>query len=292
MLSILIPVYNYNVSTLIEALHKQCIESKIEFEIICQDDGSTQLFIENERINNLKNCSYFKNQSNTGRTTSRNILANKAKYSWLLFLDADVIPVNQNFISLYIPFLNNIYQVILGGYKYENTKQNHTSIFRYKYGKKCEEKSAIKRNLTPYKYIFSGNILIQKKTFLVNNYNFDGSFYGMDVYFAYQLFINKIQIRHIDNPIYHLGLETNDVFFKKALMAVKSRKKFLLNSKDIEKISPLIRYYKLLKKYHLIGITIFCFKITSPFLKRLILNKNPNLFCFNLYRLGYICYTK
>jgi glycosyltransferase involved in cell wall biosynthesis len=39
MISILIPIYNYNAFPCSELLHKQS-ESKVDFEILCQDDHS------------------------------------------------------------------------------------------------------------------------------------------------------------------------------------------------------------------------------------------------------------
>ena len=55
MLSILIPIYNYNVYPLVEELHKQCIECKIDFEIICIDDASTDYKPENNKMQFLSN---------------------------------------------------------------------------------------------------------------------------------------------------------------------------------------------------------------------------------------------
>lgn len=292
MLSILIPTYNYNIYPLVSEVNRQCLACQIKYEILVLDDFSSDFIIENSEINGFDNVAYFKNEENIGRTATRNTLAEKAQYSWLLFLDADVIPANKDFISQYISFLNPENMVIFGGYQYQSTKPDPSRIFRYKYGKKCEEKAARLRKLNPYQYIFSGNILIQKKLFSETNYPLEGAFYGMDVYLAYQLFIKKTTITHIDNPIYHLGLESNEVFFAKALNAVENRKLFLSDSKEIEKISPLIKHYHFLKKYRLTTIVTFGFKISEPFLKRLILNKKPNLFCFNLYRLGYICSLK
>jgi hypothetical protein len=289
MLSILIPVYNYNVYPLVSELHKQCLESKIDFEILCQDDASNQIESENQKINSLENCRYFSSEHNSGRTATRNKLAEKAFFKWLLFLDADVIPVHSNFINNYISFINNKYPVILGGYNYQDIKHKPEVSFRHKYGKEREEKTALERNSNPYNFIFSGNILIQKKVFLAINYASDNSFYGMDVYFAYQLYINKIKVLHIENPIYHLGLETNIIFFEKSLKAVESRKLFLINCDQIEKISPLIKHYKKIKRYRLLPIANLFFKITAPILKKRILNKNPSLFCFDIYRLGYLC---
>ena len=102
MLSILIPTYNYSILQLVQNIHQQCIVSSIVFEIICLDDHSNFDFqLENQKINELAHCFYFKNETNLGRTRTRQILAEKAKFNWVLFLDADVIPqiielINQN----------------------------------------------------------------------------------------------------------------------------------------------------------------------------------------------------
>ena len=60
MLSILIPIYNYNVYPLVLELHEQCMTLGISFEILCQDDGSTITFIENNQINMYRQ-KYYKN---------------------------------------------------------------------------------------------------------------------------------------------------------------------------------------------------------------------------------------
>ena len=65
MLSILIPIYNHNAFPLVEELHKQCLESKITFEILCQDDASQSVLNTfNEEINQLPNCSFISLKKN------------------------------------------------------------------------------------------------------------------------------------------------------------------------------------------------------------------------------------
>lgn len=293
MLSILIPTYNYTVIELVQNIHQQCLACSISFEIICLDDYSANHFQhENEQIKELSYCYYYKNESNFGRTKSRQILAEKAKFDWILFLDSDVLPENEKFIEKYITHLNNSNSVVFGGYKYEKRQPESSKILRYKYGREREEKSAEFRSKKPYQYVFSGNMLIQKKLFFELNYVENDKFYGMDIYFAYQLFSRKIAVHHIDNAIFHLGLERNEVFFEKALQSVISRKRFLVDKVDIEQLNPLLAYYKKIKKYRLMFISKLFFRISKQFLKRNILSKNPNLFYFDLYRLGYICSEK
>lgn len=292
MLSIVIPIYNYNVFPLVAELHKQCLDSGIEFEIVCLDDASTLYIFENKKINDLTNCHYFSNDKNLGRTSTRNRLVEKAIFKWLLFLDADVIPVHSDFIKNYISHINTAPKVVFGGYNYHSNIPESEATFRYKYGKAREEKSSFERNSNPYKYIFSGNFLIPKKVFIETNYTGEENFYGMDIFFSYQLFIKKIEVLHIENPIYHFGLENNQIFFEKSLKAVESRKRFEANCSEIEKISPLIKKYKTIKRLGLLPISTLLFKISKPILKKRILNKNPSLFCFDIYRLGYICTLK
>jgi glycosyltransferase involved in cell wall biosynthesis len=117
MLSILIPTFNYDVTALVTEVHKQSIACKIEFEILVYDDASTDLKVRknNTSINALEDTSYTILKSNIGRSAIRNKLAKTAQYEWLLFLDADVMTVNDNFVSNYINSLSDSKPIINGG---------------------------------------------------------------------------------------------------------------------------------------------------------------------------------
>src|SRR5690554_399952 len=294
MISILIPTYNYDVFTLVESLFNQCEKEGIEYEILVLDDCSNNLTIitKNTEIRKFRNVVLFRNQTNLGRTQTRKLLAKKARYNWLLFLDADVMPVATNFISQYTKVLNDKYKVIFGGYSYTEFNGDFSTILRWKYGTEREQALASERNKKPFAYVFSGNILIDKIAFLENNFDENENIYGMDIYFSYNLFQNNISVLHIDNPIIHLGLEENEIFFDKALESVKSRKAFLAGKSDIKNINPLLKHYNRLKKLRLTKVVAVLFRISEPYLKKRILSKNPNLFLFDLFRLGYICTIK
>lgn len=292
MLSILIPTYNYNSFPLVESLWQQAKLANVTFEIIVLDDGSTQFLNENELINNFEYCLFFKNENNLGRTQTRNILVKEAKYDWLLFLDADVMPVNLDFIKNYYSQIEKQFDAILGGIKYVDNAPDFSTILRYKYGKLREEILSSKRNKKPFTSILSANLLIKKAVFLTCNYTGEKNYYGMDNFFAYQLYANNYKVLHIDNPVYHLGLETNDVFFQKSLKSVEIRRYLLADFPQIENLNPILKKYKMVNQFGLKKIVAFVFrKIESPLRKR-ILNKNPNLFYFDLYRLGFMCILK
>lgn len=290
MLSILIPVYNYDITALVKELHHQCSKITFAYEIIVADDSPASPFsVTNAAITSFSNCHFIQNPQNLGRTLTRKNLAIAARYNTLLFLDADVIPVSRDFISMYMLYAGKQNDVVVGGYAYKKQEYKTGENLRYKYGVAREQKTAAERSKSPYENIFSGNFMITKDVFLANNYNGKDNLYGMDNYFSYQLYINKAGILHIDNPIYHLGLENDIVFFTKCVESVKNRKMLLENAPAAEDINSLLRYYKTLKKYKLAGLTGLFFKISKPLLKNMVLKKDPNLFCLDLYRLGYIC---
>ncbi len=114
MLSILIPTYNYNIVALVSEIHRQISNTEIPFEIICLDDASTVFVAENLVVQQLQNTQYQILQTNVGRSKIRNLLAQKAQYDWLLYLDADVMPKHHDFIERYISFLNDEIKIVNG----------------------------------------------------------------------------------------------------------------------------------------------------------------------------------
>ena len=103
MISILIPCYNYNAYDLVCKLEKECLTLKIVFEIICIDDASFSPLNElNQKINILTNCKFFESKKNIGRSENRQLLSKKAQYKWLLYIDVDVKPLNDDFIKVYL----------------------------------------------------------------------------------------------------------------------------------------------------------------------------------------------
>jgi glycosyltransferase involved in cell wall biosynthesis len=292
MLSVLIPVYNYDITALVAELHNQCSATNIPYEIIVCDDHSAAAFkAANESISDIPSVKYLQNSPNLGRTATRKKLAEAAQYDNLLFLDADVIPVDDTFIPDYLPYLNKKIAVF-GGYSYQPGEVSPDKVLRLAYGREREENPAAFRNTIPYGVVFSGNFLIDKQQFLENNYPGSENFYGMDIYFGYSLYKNKVKVLHTDNPIYHLGLEEDTVFFVKSLEAIKNRKLLLQQYPGMADINNLLKHYTTMKKLGLSGIVALLFKATGPLLKKMILSKKPGLFAFDLYRLGYICAVK
>ena len=100
----------------------------------------------------------------------------------------------------------------------------------------------------------------------------------------------NINLKHIDNPVYHLGLESSKTFLEKSLLSVEAilviTKKRLL-SKNHTSITKALSISKLFLINHLLAFIYVKFK--SNFENNL-LSKKPSLFYFDLYRLCYLCY--
>ena len=171
MLSILIPIYNYNVYPLVSEIHEQAKATGIDFEIICIDDTSNTIFSENEKINTLSNSCYELLKANIGRSKIRNLLAQKAKYDWLLFLDADVFPKNKNFISEYIRYINTEEKMVNGGLLYQEKKPEESKLLRWVYGKNREALDCKTRIKNPYLSALTLNFLISKSVFSKVSFN-------------------------------------------------------------------------------------------------------------------------
>ena len=244
MLSVLVPIYNYNAYPLVEELHKQCIELGIVFEILCQDDASkSALNINNEKINSLSNCNFISLEKNVAHRQNRNLLAKRAKYEYLLFLDGDSIVINSHYIKNYINNLKE-YDVIYGGRLHPENYPSNQQILRWKYGKFIEDKLAKDRLKKPYKCLLFNNTIIKKECFNKVKFDTEITLYGHDdTQLSYQLSLIPSKIHHIDNQIKHGDIDSNEVYINKTKNSIKSLL-VLYASKIIDD-----RYVSLLKLY-------------------------------------------
>lgn len=292
MLSILIPTYNYNIQPLIFELQKQAEELGFNYEIIIgEDDITSNLSNEHLTLNEIKNIKYYINPVNFGRAKNRNELVNKSKFDLLLFLDVDTFPTSSNFLKNYIAFYGeNNPSLVFGGLKYQAEKPEANKMLRWVYGNEREAVPFEIRIKEPFKTIFLSNLLIKKEIMI--NYCLEESIinYGYeDALFFTNLKKNNISASHINNPVYHFGLESNTIYLKKVDESLVNLKTLIDTKKINGSDMNLVNAYLILKKYKLTRFFSYIFKYTKLYLIKKITNKNPSLFFFDLYRLGYLC---
>lgn len=290
MISILIPTYNYNVYPLVSKLDSELASISIPYEIIVGDDGSPKPASEHSELNRFQNLIHFVAETNLGRTGMRQLLAEKAAYPHLLFLDADVMPKKDHFVQTYAQHLE--FDIVSGGIDYEDEKPSNDKILRWVYGRERETQTVAERMKGPYLAVNSGCFLIKKELFLKVNAKLQWNAYGMDNYFKELLRMEEATVMHIDNPVVHLGLESNEQFLKKSLEAIDTT--VLLERENLlkENVRPLQKSYLKLKRW---GLTRVFSGIVSLFRKKMernFVSNHPNLFCFDLYRLEYYIQLK
>lgn len=290
MLSILVPIYNYNVYPLVLELHNQCKDCGIAFEILCQDDASqSSLNVFNENINVLSNCSFVSLKKNLAHRENRNSLSEQAKFDYLLFIDGDSIIIHDNFIKKYIDNLQD-FDIVYGGRLHPEKCPSDNQKLRWKYGRFIEDKSAENRMKKPYQSLLFNNTFIKKECFNKVKFDKDIKKYGHDdTQLSYQLSLLKSKINHIENPVEHGDIDTNLIYLKKTKEALEN----LISLYEEEKID--IEFVRLIQLYHFLKRTKLSLLISKlfPLFENLLLKnlkgKNPNLLIFNIFRVGFIC---
>lgn len=287
MLSILIPVYNTSVTELVSRIRGMLEFVYIDYEIRIADDASTNEIskAENQTLTKNQNCYYHALTINKGRTATRQFLAENAQYNNLLFFDADVMPLRENFLEVILEYVGKA-SVVFGGVAYPEKPTDKTQSLRYYYGKSREAKSAAVRNKKPYLSLISQHVLIERSVFLACNPAEENA-YGLDIYFSYSLQKRNVSVLHIDNPTIHFGLETNAQYLLKTQEGLQT----MVNLEKAEKLPddfrPLQHLASTLKK---IGIQKQVVKIIKKQESQIVKNLcsiKPNLCLFDLYRLCY-----
>lgn len=270
MLSICIPHYNFVNEKLFTELHHQCFALSIEFEILVIDDASeteNKIYLSSTIS---KFCRVIFLDENVGRSKIRNLLAQKAKYEWLLFLDGDSAISNGNFISFYLDNLKA--DIISGGRTYHNQEPNDQYFLHWNYGFNIESNA--------HAQFHSNNFMIKKHVFdklkfdeSITNYGYEDVVFGLE---AKEIGLNLI---NINNKVLHTGLKTNADFLEDIKLALLNLCKVEAIRKDlqIEKEVKILSSYnqlKLMKFTWLLGIFNL---IMINFLSKYLI-KSPKIF--------------
>jgi len=294
MISVLIPIFNYNVTSLVTELHTQLSVLKLGFEITCIDDGSELFLEENKDLEKLENIVYEYSKTNIGRSKVRNVLAKKARYNWLLFLDADVIPVEKGFIKNYVSAItSNVGRVYFGGIKNPNQISDSQKLLRWKYGAKRENIDIEVRKKNPYKYFLSSNFLIYKDVF--NKIKFDERIekYGFeDFLFNEELKNVGEKVIQLENLVFHNGIETNAAFLSKTKESLENL--HFLNKQNFNYLEniKILSFFKKMESLKLTKLLSQLFVSFEGAFESNLKGKYPSLVIFDTYKLCYFCYLQ
>ncbi|MFC0877457.1 glycosyltransferase family 2 protein [Saccharicrinis sp. FJH2] len=288
MLSICIPIFNYNVCDLVNALSDQINQLSAPAEIVLIDDCSSEVFRkENEKCCNTHN--YIKLKKNIGRSAIRNLFLKYTRYNYLLFLDCDSLIISDNFLKNYIIEIESSKpEIICGGRVYDSKKPDRSRLLRWKYGIKKESKPALIRSKKPNASFMTNNFVINRELFETLQFDERLLEYGHeDTLFGFELKKRGIEILHIENAILNGDLENNMEYLDKTEKAVCNLKYVLefTNSNPglIEDIT-LLRIFFSLKNYKpLISIL---FTLMKPVIYYSLSHGYVSIPLFDFYKLG------
>lgn len=306
--SFLIPAYNYDCFRLVHDLHVLLEEHFVglragerndgiplaPYEILLAEDGSTDphCLAANSRVEELTQVRYLTPKVNVGRSAIRNLLADEARGEWLVFIDCDARVEDPLFVNRYLAvFEREDADVVVGGLYHPDQCPSPAVILRYKYEKNADRFRAARfREELPYGHFSTFNFAIRRDAFMQVRFDEQCREYGYeDTLFGVELERQGFRIRHIDNPLLHLGLEPNEVFLRKSETALRTLR--MLGEKMVQK-SHVGRAAERIRRWHLVPFSRFLFSVSRGWMRRNLLSRHPNLLIFSLYKLGYFLSLK
>lgn len=293
MLSINIPVFNFEVFELVAALHGQAAKLGIDFEIRVYDDGSEETFkLKNRNISGLGNVIYAELPENLGRAAIRNKMGLESEYEYLLFIDADSKIIQHDYLE---KFLKNALpnRVLCGGTSYSPDKPaDPEKWLRWHYGTSREAISAEARKRKKGFIITSNNFLITRNVFGKLHFREEIKKYGHeDTLLGFDLHRAGFEIFHINNPVEHTGLEDSAIFINKTKTALHSlfsiSRELLPGNADFQQQVYFMKRYNSIKKIIPGFVLRLFYTLCSTSIEKNLKGKNPSLFLFDLYKLAY-----
>lgn len=292
MLSICIPVFNYDVVPLVKAIN-DCLQGNNAIEIIVADDASNpDVKSKNESLKSIPGLKYFELEENSGRSAIRNFLATKANYECLLFIDADSEIPNCDFITNYLKAIENA-DVVCGGTSYGEKPSENSLLLRYVFGINREVRGVSDRQDFPYRSFSAHNFCIKKALFLEHPFDEQIKSYGHeDTLLGLSLKKRGVQILHIDNPLIHTGLEPAMEFIDKTNTGLENLINLVENRSDLNEMAEdvkVLRYFFKIKRFGLTKVGAAFYRLFKNKLLNNLRSDNPSLLYFDLYKLAYLC---
>ncbi|MBT9394500.1 glycosyltransferase [Hymenobacter sp. NST-14] len=277
-LSILIPVFNYDVRPLVRGLRAQVADWPGPVEVHCLDDGSADAFRQlNRELAHLPGVHYRELDCNVGRSAIRNQLATAARYTWLLLLDNDSRLPDAQFLARYAAARHRG-AVLSGGTAYEAAPPPEAALrLRWLYGRHREARPAAVRQRAPHGQLTLNNLLIERKVFCQLGLDENLTRYGHeDTKFGWLLRRAAIDVHHLDNPVLHDGLEPAPIFLQKTHDAVRNLVQ-LYRAEGLGADTRLLRAALRLQRWGLSHAVRAAFGLGREQVRRNLLSGRPSL---------------
>lgn len=288
MISVLIPTYNYVCYKLACDLHRQLSAYGGEYEIIVAEDGSDdqETITENDKVTMLSGCVHLVRKENIGRARIINYLVREAKGEWCIIMDSDAEVVSDDYIRKYAGCVTDGADVFVGDLVNPDSLPQADATLRYKYEKAAERfRTAEFRNHHPFERFCTFNFMARRDTLLEVPFDERCTEYGYeDTLMGLELKRHGKRVSHIDNPLRHLGFDSNAVFLRKTETALHTLKKI---EGSLLPYTGMGRLVLRIRAAHLTALVKVIYRLARPLLRYNLLGNRPDLTFFSFYKLGY-----
>lgn len=289
MLSILIPIYNYDCSALLRQIDEQCQALCISYEVVLGDDASS---VDYQALYQAYTQEYpylrlWQTDANMGASLVRQALVQEARGTTLLFLDSD-ITLSPLMLHKYLNARKQHPQAIVcGGFTYDIADCRQDNQLRYNYGMQVEVRPLAQRLAEPYQSFVAMGFLSLKEHLQKCPFPMMGMGYE-DAYWGEALREAGISLIHIDAPVIHRLKERDDEFIQTTQRYIRNlyRYRRAFEGKRIR----LLTLHACLKCFCLVRPLGLAFRYLDTPIRK-ILQHTPNaLWLFQTYKLLYLCH--
>jgi glycosyltransferase involved in cell wall biosynthesis len=185
---------------------------------------------------------------NEGRSKGRNRLSEAARGDYLLFLDSDMRPDTDCFLTNWIAIAEDRPAIVFGGFSLLQAPTDARFAVHRSMAARSDCVAAHVRSEAPEKFVFTSNLLVRRDVF--DTEGFDPAFTGWgweDVEWAMRV-SRTHPILHIDNPATHMGLDTVEALAGKYAQSAANFARVVARHPDIVSGYPSFRAARLLKK--------------------------------------------
>jgi glycosyltransferase involved in cell wall biosynthesis len=187
--------------------------------------------------------------ANEGRSRGRNRLSGAARGQYLLFLDSDMRPDTDLFLTNWVAIAKDQNPaIVFGGFSLLQAPTDDRFAVHRSMAARSECVAADVRSKAPEKYVYTSNLLVRRDVF--DSEGFDPAFTGWgweDVEWAMRV-SRTYAILHIDNPATHMGLDTVEALASKYEQSAANFARVIARHPDIVSGYPSFRAAKVLKK--------------------------------------------
>jgi hypothetical protein len=289
ILSILLPIYNWDIRQLAGDLIAQGRALGVPFELLALDDGSAPEYREmNRSISGFPEVNYQELPQNIGRAAIRNRLGDLAQYPFLLFMDSDSEVVRGDYLQVYLQAAAED-RVLVGGTCYSPEPPADPGLYlRWQYGVRREQRPVALRRRSPWSSFLTHHFVIARSVFQQIRFDERLKGYGHeDTLFGLALQQAGVSITHLDNPLKHAGLEPSAVFLTKTESSVRNLVWLHMQGNLLP--SRLLDAYRLLQRLGLASWAASGFERHQAAFRKRLEGPAPRLWQLDLYKLGYLC---